>query len=114
MSVLIFACPARVILHLTVEAVTALIAIVNPGIQPLDPLHVLDIVLCAVPIGALADWAGICLVLRKEEVFITPKTHINKFWPPTQSRDDPAICLCLCVFSLPEFLEAANQRNIKD
>ena len=27
-----------------------------------------------------------------------PPKHINKFLPPTQSRDNPQVCLCLCVF----------------
>ena len=30
-------------------------------------------------------------------------THTNKFLAPTQSRGNPAICLCLCVFFFPWF-----------
>ena len=29
---------------------------------------------------------------------MTPKKHTNTFQPPTQCRDHPQICLCLCVF----------------
>ena len=61
MSILIPACPSWVIPHVTVRAVDASVALVNPWIHPLDPLHVLVVVLTAVPVGGLADWAGVRL-----------------------------------------------------
>ena len=54
MSVLVCAGPTQVILHVTVEAVDALVAIANSRVELLDPLHVPVIVFCAVPVGGLA------------------------------------------------------------
>ena len=54
-SILILACPAWVILRVTVGAVDAPVAIVNPWIHPLDPCHVPVVVLTAAPIGGLAE-----------------------------------------------------------
>ena len=66
------ACPARAILHVTVGAADPLVATVSPWIHSLDPRHVPVVVVTAVPVGGLADWAGVrCIMLRKQELLFT-------------------------------------------
>ena len=69
--VLILECPTWLILHVTVEAVSELIKIVNPGDHSSNPCYVLVVVLCAVLADGLAHWAGVLgVILTKLEILI--------------------------------------------
>ena len=56
MSVEVFACPTRVILHVPVWAIESFILSMDSKIELLDPLHILIILLSTVPAGVLVDW----------------------------------------------------------
>ena len=74
-SILVLACPTRVALHVAAGAVYSPITIVNSGVQLLDPLHVLVVLLSSVPVGVLVNWAFLRLGLGKEEVFTVIKSR---------------------------------------
>ena len=40
-----------------------------------------------------------------------PPKRITKFLTPTQSRDNPQICLCLCVFSFHEISSISKKQS---
>ena len=65
--VLILACPAWVVLHVTAGAVDTVIAAVDVRDHSPYPCHLLVIVHSAVPTGARVDRAGLIIILERGE-----------------------------------------------
>ena len=71
MSILRLARPTWVVSHVAVGAVDALVKIANPWNHSSNPCRVVAVVLFAVLVGGLADWAKVVgVILRKEEIVI--------------------------------------------